>query len=167
MRKGLSMYFCTTNMPFFESFNAEVGQRIWLVKPGESGNRGCGIKIYSSLEEVAQHVDSKKGMFVVQKYIERPFLIHKRKFDIRAYCLLVQEPGPGALRAFAYRDSYLRTTSTKYTTRCLDRMIHLNNDAVQKHGEDYGKFESANKMSLRSSSATWTSTTRRTASECG
>merc|ERR1711953_641546 len=30
----------------------------------------------------------------------------------------------------------------------MGRMIHLNNDAVQKNGEDYGKFESANKMSL-------------------
>ena len=28
------------------------------------------------------------------------------------------------------------------------RMVHLNNDAVQKHGDNYGKFESANKMSL-------------------
>ena len=27
-------------------------------------------------------------------------------------------------------------------------MVHLNNDAVQKHGDNYGKFESANKMSL-------------------
>merc|ERR1740138_1842020 len=27
-------------------------------------------------------------------------------------------------------------------------MVHLNNDAVQKKGEDYGKFESANKLSL-------------------
>jgi len=30
----------------------------------------------------------------------------------------------------------------------LDKMAHLNNDAVQKNGENYGKFESANKMSL-------------------
>lgn len=27
-------------------------------------------------------------------------------------------------------------------------MIHLTNDAVQKHSEDYGKYESANKLSF-------------------
>mmetsp|Transcript_48384 Transcript_48384/g.134493 ORF Transcript_48384/g.134493 Transcript_48384/m.134493 type:complete len:513 (-) Transcript_48384:8-1546(-) len=144
----------TTDLQFalwreaFAAFDAEAGQRIWLVKPGESGNRGCGIKIYDSIEEVAQRVDSKKSMFVIQKYIERPLLIHKRKFDIRAYCLVLQEPLTGALRAFCFRDAYLRTTSARYTTKTFDRMVHLNNDAVQKHGEDYGKFESANKMSL-------------------
>jgi len=132
----------------YDAFDADAGQRIWVVKPGESGNRGCGIKVYDSVEEVAQRVDSKKGIFVLQKYIERPLLIHKRKFDIRAYCLVLQEPGPGALRAFCYRDAYLRTTSVRYTTKSLDKMIHLNNDAVQKNGEDYGKFESANKLSL-------------------
>lgn len=30
----------------------------------------------------------------------------------------------------------------------LDWMIHLTNDAVQKHDEDYGKFECSNKLSF-------------------
>ena len=30
----------------------------------------------------------------------------------------------------------------------IARMVHLNNDAVQKKGDNYGKFESANKLSL-------------------
>merc|ERR1712072_219218 len=81
-------------------------------------------------------------------YIEKPLLVHKRKFDVRGYCLVVQEPCQGPLRAFCYRDAYLRTTSAQYTTKHFDKMAHLNNDAVQKNGEDYGKFESANKMSF-------------------
>merc|ERR1719326_285725 len=100
------------------------------------------------MEEVAQRIDSKEKVWAIQKYIEKPLLVHKRKFDVRAYCLVVQEPSRGPLRAFCYRDAYLRTTSAKYTTKSFDPMIHLNNDAVQKHGEDYGKFESANKMSF-------------------
>eukprot|EP00439_Symbiodinium_sp_Y106_P085714 s123_g29.t1 len=70
------------------------------------------------------------------------------KFDIRAYCLLLQDPVSWSFKAFYYRDAYLRTTSAQYTTKNLDRMVHLNNDAVQKNGDNYGKFESANKMSL-------------------
>merc|ERR1712060_285222 len=93
---------------------------------------------------------SKEKVWAIQKYIERPLLIHKRKFDIRAYCLVLQDPlnQGGGFHAFCYKDAYLRTTSAQYTTKKFDRMIHLNNDAVQKHCEDYGKFESANKMSL-------------------
>jgi tubulin polyglutamylase TTLL1/tubulin monoglycylase TTLL3/8 len=132
----------------FNAFDNEAGQRIWLVKPGEWGNRGSGIRIYNTIEEVAHRVDSKEKVWAIQKYIEKPLLIHKRKFDVRAYCLVVQEPDRGPLRAFCYRDAYLRTTSAQYTTKNFDRMVHLNNDAVQKQGEDYGKFESANKMSL-------------------
>jgi hypothetical protein len=131
----------------WETFDAEVGQRMWLVKPGDRGNRGCGIGVYDTLEDVSKRIDAKAKVWVIQKYIEQPLLVHKRKFDMRAYALVRQESS-GEIRAFAYRDAYLRTTSVQYTTKNLDKMIHLNNDAVQKNGEDYGKFESANKMSL-------------------
>merc|ERR1719238_1663979 len=75
----------------FDAFKAESKHCMWLVKPGEWGNRGCGIRIYNNAEEVAQRVDSKEKVWAIQKYMERPFLIHKRKFDVRAYCLVVQE----------------------------------------------------------------------------
>jgi len=132
----------------FKLVEAEYGQSVWLVKPAEWANQGCGIRIHSTVEDITTHLDSKVKTWVVQKYIERPLLLRERKFDIRAYCLIVQEPGGGTVRAFAYRQAYLRTTSAKYTTETFDRLVHLNNDAVQKHGEDYGKFESANKLSL-------------------
>mmetsp|Transcript_86761 Transcript_86761/g.165808 ORF Transcript_86761/g.165808 Transcript_86761/m.165808 type:complete len:734 (-) Transcript_86761:120-2321(-) len=132
----------------YDAIEAESGQKIWLVKPGEWANRGCGIRIYDDANEVQERVDSKEKCWVLQKYLEQPLLIHRRKFDIRSYCLVTQEPGTGTLRAYFYKDAYLRTISAEYTTKSLDRMTHLNNDAVQKKGEDYGKFENANKLSL-------------------
>jgi len=86
--------------------------------------------------------------WVVQKYIEAPLLIHGRKFDIRAYCLLTQESDGGAFTVFFYEDAYLRTTSAMYTTKNCDLMAHLNNDAIQSKGDEYGKYEPANKLSL-------------------
>merc|ERR1712232_698128 len=79
---------------------------------------------------------------------EKPLLIHRRKFDVRAYCLVVQEAGGGPYTAYFFQDAYLRTTSAEYTTKTFDRLVHLNNDAVQSKGQDYGKYEPANKLSL-------------------
>jgi hypothetical protein len=79
----------------FESVKASSGQHIWLVKPGEWANRGCGIQVFDKLDEVAERVDSKEKLWVVQKYLERPLLIHRRKFDLRTYLLVTQESDGG------------------------------------------------------------------------
>jgi tubulin monoglycylase TTLL3/8 len=48
-----------------------------------------------------------------------------------------------------YKDCYFRTSSNKFDLKDLaNRFVHLTNDAVQEHNEDYGKFESANKFSI-------------------
>lgn len=130
----------------FEELRAKK-ESVWLVKPGDKANQGKGIVICDSVEEVREAIDSKSRSWVIQKYIEKPFLIHKRKFDIRSYCLLAQDPA-GVLHGYFYRQAYLRTTSSNFTLATKDRFVHLNNDAVQKHGDSYGKYEAANKMSL-------------------
>ena len=44
------------------------------------------------------------------------------------------------MRGYAWPDAYLRTASKAYSTKDLaDKFAHLNNDAVQNKGEDYGK----------------------------
>ena len=78
---------------------------LWLIKP--SGyNRGFGIELFDNLEELKKHMinllsgyqeklknekeeitRSKKNIksrkFVIQKYIEKPLLYKKKKFDMR------------------------------------------------------------------------------------
>ena len=63
-------------------------QNLWIIKPGENSNRGQGIKVCKSLDEISTIVSSTDHTFIVQKYIENPLLFCKRKFDIRCYSLI-------------------------------------------------------------------------------
>lgn len=130
-------------------------RNIWIVKPGEFTNRGTGITVCSSLDDVKvrlkgreRNQNGKFRTFIVQKYLERPFLYQRRKFDIRHYMLVTCVNG--AFKGYWYEEGYIRTTSYEYSVRnCRDNLVHLTNDAIQKHTDDYGKFEKGNKLSYQ------------------
>ena len=66
---------------------------------------------------------------IVQKYIEQPLLVYKRKFDIRVFGLLTCVSG--LLRGYFYEEGYLRTSSSEYSLGSLkNRLVHLTNDAI-------------------------------------
>jgi hypothetical protein len=52
----------------------------------------------------------KSSSFIIQKYMESPLLINKRKFDIRVWVLVTQDQ-----RVFMFQQGYIRTTSNEYT----------------------------------------------------
>ena len=84
----------------------------------------------------------RPGGFVIQKYMEVPLLIDKRKFDIRVWVLVTQEG-----RAYFFKEGYIRTSSEEYNLLANDitkDSIHLTNNAVQKNMENYGKYEEGN-----------------------
>lgn len=54
----------------------------------------------------------------------------------------------GLLKAYWYGEGYIRTSSYQYDLEDLDSpLIHLTNDAIQKYGDNYGKYEPDNKIS--------------------
>jgi Tubulin-tyrosine ligase family len=84
----------------------------------------------------------KTNAFVVQKYLEKPLLIKKRKFDIRLWVLVNQES-----KAFIFKEGYIRTSSYEYdvSPESIDKLfIHLTNNAVQRYNDNYGAFEEGN-----------------------
>ena len=139
--------FGSQDNPYFQ----KLGKSIWIVKPGENTNRGCGIQVCKDIQgikEILAHtiVNGKKRSYIIQKYIERPLLFKGRKFDIRCYALL--QTVNGNLQGYYYNEGYIRTSCKEFTLKNVtNRMIHLTNDAVQKRSDDYGKFESGNKVS--------------------
>jgi glutathione synthase/RimK-type ligase-like ATP-grasp enzyme len=63
------------------------GQNLWIVKPAAK-SRGRGICTFSDLKKLLQYVEAGSGVschghWVVQKYIENPLIIARRKFDLR------------------------------------------------------------------------------------
>lgn len=91
---------------------------------------------------------AKQSGWIVQEYMDRPLLVHGRKFDIRCF-VLVTLFGRAGFHGYFFEDMYIRTSSKKYSLTTLsDRETHLTNDAVQKHSKAYGKFESGNKLTL-------------------
>ena len=146
----------------FQCIAAEIAQEedtprrqrnVWILKPGENTNRGTGITVCNSIDQIKAEVRATlpqptgvKRTFILQRYLDRPFLIHRRKFDIRLYALMTC--AGGVLQAYYYNEGYLRTSSKEFNlNNVANKLIHLTNDAVQKYSEDYGKFEMANKLS--------------------
>ena len=70
-------------------------KNMWIMKPGEFSNRGNGISMCYSLDDIVIRLkgrekssDGKLRTFILQKYIEKPLLYKNRKFDIRHYMLI-------------------------------------------------------------------------------
>ncbi|XP_025992569.1 tubulin glycylase 3A isoform X2 [Solenopsis invicta] len=103
---------------------------MWILKPGNK-SRGRGIVLMNKLEDVVAKVNptgKPDTRYVVQKYIERPFLIHNTKFDIRQWFIVTcAQP----LTFWMYRESYLRFCSQKFSLDDFHESIHLCNHAIQ------------------------------------
>ncbi|XRA99197.1 tubulin polyglutamylase TTLL1 [Pycnococcus provasolii] len=85
--------------------------------------------------------------YVVSAYIDNPLLVGGRKFDLRVYVAVLSfRP----LKAYIARKGFARFCGAKYTNDVSDldnSFVHLTNNAVQKHGENYND-EHGNKWPL-------------------
>lgn len=135
-----------------------IGKNTWIFKP--SGyNRGRGLYIFNNPEVlknllsvcISQTHEKKNqadsSTFVVQKYIESPFLINSRKFDIRVWVLITHK-----MNSYFYHEGYLRTSSEIYSSdenTFSDPIVHLTNNAIQKNSTSYSKYEKGNQLSFK------------------
>lgn len=49
-------------------------------------------------------------------------------------------------RIFVYKEGYLRTSSTEYDTNARSNNVHLTNQCLQVHTDNYGTYEEGNTL---------------------
>eukprot|EP00736_Rhodelphis_marinus_P007980 Rmarinus@m.3497 len=139
---------------FVEEFKKCPGQA-WIMKPiGKA--QGRGIFLFTKLNQISDwkkdhrwKADAQQAeTYVVQRYIENPYLVGGKKFDLRLY-VLVMSYSP--LDCWVYRSGFARFSSSRFTMNLKDidsRLTHLTNVAVQRGDANYDPTKGC-KWSLR------------------
>ncbi|XP_057686425.1 probable tubulin polyglutamylase TTLL9 isoform X1 [Corythoichthys intestinalis] len=130
---------------FVEEFKRNPGST-WIMKPAAK-SQGAGIFLFKRIKDIAdwrkhdgtrseeQKEATQAELYVVQRYIENPYLLGGRKFDLRVY-VMVTSFFP--LKAWLYREGFARLSSTRFSLNSIDdKYVHLTNVAVQKTAPDY------------------------------
>jgi len=113
-------------------------KKTFIAKP-EASCQGRGIFLTRTFESIqpGEH-------FVVQRYLDKPFLIEKLKFDMRIYVLIA---GSDPLKIFLFDDGLARFCTEEYIAPTGDNLdnvcMHLTNYAINKDSPNFVFNESA------------------------
>ncbi|KAL7063869.1 hypothetical protein AAHC03_04624 [Spirometra sp. Aus1] len=138
---------------FLEEFRKSPGS-IWIMKP-VAKSQGRGIFLFRRIKDIeawkwsgATSVSKTDNgatgdatgketpeNYVVSRYIDNPYLIGGRKFDLRVYVLVTSFM---PLKAWVYRDGFARLSNAGFSLDSIDdQYVHLTNVAIQKSAPDY------------------------------
>eukprot|EP01062_Namystynia_karyoxenos_P039656 TRINITY_DN28855_c0_g1_i1.p1 TRINITY_DN28855_c0_g1~~TRINITY_DN28855_c0_g1_i1.p1 ORF type:complete len:1392 (+),score=438.61 TRINITY_DN28855_c0_g1_i1:81-4178(+) len=116
----------------------------WIAKSSH-GSKGDNMYISGSKEDICSFIDRQQEPYpwVVQLYIENPFLIQRRKFDIRAWVLMLPDG-----EVYFCRLGVCRTSSYEYNgvDKLEDIFVHLTNHHIQEQAPAYQEHEAGNEL---------------------
>jgi Tubulin-tyrosine ligase family len=140
-----------TGMNQFESVFYERQSQglnnVWILKPAVNSNRGNGIEVCDTVQNVTRFVKQHQGYVIAQLYISEPLLYNGRKFDVRMFMLITWVNGN--MKLYFFEDGYVRTATNNFSLENLeDQFIHLTNEAIQVHCDSFSKYEKGNKLTL-------------------
>ena len=115
-------------------------KNFWIVKPSAK-SRGRGIMTFRDVDKLLEYVEvGEKGasaLWVVQKYMENPLVIAKRKFDIRQWVLVTCW---NPLTIYFYDECYARFSAAEYSEADSDldnQHVHLVNNSINKYSDAF------------------------------
>ena len=155
--EGLKFEFISTSyvLPQEHALFQEEFKRnpcVWIMKPVGRA-QGKGIFLINKISQISQwrkdprlpqNIDKslkdpteEPEAYIVQKYIENPYLIGGKKFDIRAYALVTSYY---PLVVYIHRNGFCRFSNFQFSMNAKDisnLYIHATNVAVQKTSPNY------------------------------
>ncbi|KAI9184597.1 putative tubulin polyglutamylase ttll9 [Blastocladiella emersonii ATCC 22665] len=134
---------------FQEEFKRNAGT-VWIMKPVGKA-QGRGIFLINKISQVngwrkdprlmarGENGEPAEGpeAYIVQRYIDRPYLIGGKKFDIRSYALVTSW---NPLTVYIHRHAFCRFSNTPFSMDAKDisnMYIHATNVAIQKTAPNY------------------------------
>ena len=124
--------------------------QFWIVKP-VSLSQGRGIFLTKDISEIPNNTP-----MIASRYISNPFLINKKKFDLRIYAFVTSiQP----LRIYRFNEGLTRFSANNYNSDKNDRCAHLTNYAVNKNNKNY--IQNNQPFDIDYNSSKWTLTSLR------
>lgn len=84
-------YFKDFGVEALDKYDVTNNQRLWIMKPAENKNRSMKsviFKNYRDLKDYVQKEASELVSFIIQRYVDRPFLFKNRKFGVFCYLMI-------------------------------------------------------------------------------
>ena len=121
--------------------------QFWIIKPVAS-SQGRGIFLTKNINEIPNNFS-----MIASRYIDNPFLINNKKFDLRIYAFVTSIL---PLRIYSFNEGLTRFTTSNYNSDKNDRCAHLTNYAVNKNNKNY--IQNTQPFDIDYNSSKWTLT---------
>ncbi|SBS92237.1 tubulin--tyrosine ligase, putative [Plasmodium ovale curtisi] len=109
----------------------------YIMKP-DCGSMGIGVKIINKYSDININILNGYNCYIIQKYIDNPLLMYKKKFDFRIYILLL--PGRNYPKIYLSKIGFARLCTEEYKKKkryICNTYVHLTNYSINKDNEKY------------------------------
>ncbi|CRH00342.1 tubulin--tyrosine ligase, putative [Plasmodium relictum] len=109
----------------------------YIMKP-DSGSMGIGVKLIHKYSDININILNGYNCYIIQKYIDNPLLMYKKKFDFRIYILLL--PGKNYPKIYLSKIGFARLCTEEYKKKkryICNTYVHLTNYSINKDNEKY------------------------------
>ena len=111
-----------------DEMKKDNNKKLWIIKPCAS-SQGRGIYLTNNIKDIDGNYKQ-----IASKYIDNPFTINKKKFDLRIY-VLVTSIVP--LKIYRFNEGLTRFATDNYNINIYDKCSHLTNYAINKNNKNY------------------------------
>ena len=149
-------YIIPTDIKEFEFDFRKYKKALWIVKPVNL-SRGRGVHILKGEAEFKYIYKRVKTMTVppqilISRYIDKPHLINKKKYDLRIYVLVISF---SPLRIYLYNNGLTRFATEDYKRSDFDNVfIHLTNYSINKNNLKYKPNQDLTNLELQKNNNT-------------